>query len=522
MQRRQHRLIGFGFLCVALFISGCSEKKPFKPLITAAVDRTAHTEIFSVGYRGISEKYIEPVSVADIALGGLQGFSSIDPALQVTRDGELIHLRMSGKSIHSTSIRPANDSAGWANVTTQFEQYAKSHSRLMNEASDEKIFEAVFDGILSDLDVFSRYAGAEEARRNRARRDGFGGIGIRFKLKNGKPVVTKVIPETPAATAGLKMDDEITHIDGHVLLNSKVQEIVRKLRGPTLSEVRLRVYRAAIDRNIDVVMERMHIVPTTVKASVQNGIATLKISSFNQATSRSVAKELRRAKRFTDSGLTGLILDLRGNPGGLLKQSVKVVDLLLTHGQILSTRGRHPDSLHHYEAGGRDMSGGIPIAILVDGKSASASEIVAAALQDRGRAAIIGTSSFGKGTVQTVIRLPNDGEVTLTWSRFITPSGYALHGLGVRPAICTSGQSSGSGRSIRSEIREAQKTRAVFASWRSAAFEAKDKRKSLRSTCISERRTGDSDLKVARILLSDPALYTQTLEITGTPSQAQK
>ena len=133
------------------------------------------------------------------------------------------------------------------------------------------------------------------------------------------------------------------------------------------------------------------------------------------------------------------MLDLRGNPGGLLKQSIKVADLLLTQGKIISTRGRHADSIHNYEAGGHDLAFGLPVLVLVDGKSASAAEIVAAALQDRDRAVVIGTSSFGKGSVQTVIRLPNDGEITLTWSKLVAPSGYLLHGLGVRPAICTSG-----------------------------------------------------------------------------------
>jgi Periplasmic protease len=217
-----------------------------------------------------------------------------------------------------------------------------------------------------------------------------------------------------------------------------------------------------------------------------------------------------------------LIVDLRGNPGGLLKQSIKVADLLLTHGHIVSTRGRHPDSLHHYEAGGRDLAEGIPIVVLVDGKSASASEIVAVALQDRGRAVVVGTSSFGKGTVQTVVRLPNDGEVTLTWSRFIAPSGYALHGLGVRPVVCTSGVANGSRAALDRFERNKPGIRAIYASWRRSLIDEKELRKALRQACASERRKSTVERRIAELILSKPHLYAQAIELTGRESQAWK
>jgi len=511
-----------GLLTVILLAVACAGTTPTLRPPISSTDWSGHEEIFAAGYRGISEKYIEPVPVSDIAVGGLEGFSSIDPALQATRAGATIRLLLNGEQIHSMPAPAADDPRGWAVLTAAFEKNAKARSPLMRKASDEKVYEAVFDGVLSDLDVFSRYAGAEEARRNRARRDGFGGIGIRFKLVGGKPIITSVMPETPAANVALQVNDEITHIDGVALLNAKTLDVVKKLRGPTNSEVRLRIYRRTSDRTINVAMERSHIVPSTVTASLQGGISLLKISSFNQGTARSVAKELRKAKRTRGGKLKGLVIDLRGNPGGLLKQSVKVADLLLTHGHILSTRGRHPDSLHHYEAGGRDLLGGLPTAVLIDGKSASASEIVAAALQDRGRAVIIGTSSFGKGTVQTVIRLPNDGEVTLTWSRFLTPSGYVLHGLGVRPVICSTDQASGYDQLIRKTVRQGPKSRAIFASWRTTGVDDKAARQTLRGSCASVRRKGKAEMEIASILLADQDLYQQAIDITATLSQAQK
>ena len=203
-----------------------------------------------------------------------------------------------------------------------------------------------------------------------------------------------------------------------------------------------------------------------------------------------------------------------------MKQSVKVADLLLTQGQIISTRGRHADSIHYYEAGGRDLAFGMPVIVLVDGKSASAAEIVAAALQDRERAVVIGTSSFGKGSVQTVIRLPNDGEITLTWSRLYAPSGYLLHGLGVLPAICTSGVKEDARSAIRARMAQRAKTEEALNAWRlSAAFDDA-KRGKLRESCPSQRRQDDLEIEMARQLLGDQALYAEALRLSAATHQA--
>ena len=204
-----------------------------------------------------------------------------------------------------------------------------------------------------------------------------------------------------------------------------------------------------------------------------------------------------------------------------MKQSVNVADLLLTQGQIVSTLGRHADSLHQYEAGGRDLAFGLPVAVLVDGKSASAAEIVAAALQDRNRAVVIGTASFGKGSVQTVLRLPNDGEITLTWSRLVAPSGYMFHGLGIRPSICTSGLQGNAKGIIDRVMNDREKIEDTFVTWRKAALEDKSKRAQLRNSCPSQRRRKDLELKIAKHLISQPALFTRALDLTAATHEAR-
>ena len=176
-------------------------------------------------------------------------------------------------------------------------------------------------------------------------------------------------------------------------------------------------------------LRRSLIVPPTVTASTHDGVLLLRISSFNQKTSDGISTELQHAKDQIPL-LKGVVLDLRGNPGGLLDQAVAAADLFIPTGTIVQTRGRHPLSNQSYDAVEGGIGEGTPVVVLMDGKSASASEILAGALEDSGRAVVIGTNSYGKGTVQTVVHLPNDGEITLTWSRFFTPSGYALNGLG--------------------------------------------------------------------------------------------
>ena len=503
-------------------LAGCTGQNQLQLKPGSLASLTRHVEVYTAGFRNISEKYIRPLKVDDIAVGGLEGLTSIDPALEAERHDDNIRLLLSGQEIASAKAPDAMDARGWGTVTASLEQAARRQSSLLNSAGDEKIYEAVFDGVLADLDVFSRYAGAAEAKRNRARREGFGGIGIRLKLVNDKAVVINVPSDTPAAQAGIKIGDQITRIDNTNVRRMKLDTLVNQLRGPVHSDVSLQIYRSSNDQHFDFSISRQIIVPNTVTTQVDKDIGYIKISSFNQATAEGVAEALRRISRMADNRLKGLIVDLRGNPGGLLKQSVKVADLLLTHGQIVSTRGRHPDSLHHYEAGGRDLAEGLPIVVLMDGKSASASEIVAAALQDRRRAVVVGTSSFGKGTVQTVVRLPNDGEVSLTWSRFIAPSGYALHGLGVRPAICTSGLSKGPRAALDKFERNKPEIQAAHASWRRSLIDEKAARRALRQACASERRKSTVERRIAELILSKPRLYAQAIDLTGRGSMAWK
>jgi len=516
-----HHIRRIGALVLAVGLGACA--LPYVPSPpTVKADRQELMEVFSAGYRNITEKYIEEVSAASIALNGLGGFSSIDPALKVDRLDDLITLSYAGDNVKSMKAPDANNVVGWAEITSDMTAAAKGVSADMGMASKEKVFEAVFDGVLSGLDIFSRYAGAEEASKNRARRDGFGGIGINFKVENDRIEITRVLPGTPAHTAELKVGDIITEIDGKPAVGLNSDDVISLLRGPTQTNVIIKIKRTTFSTPKDFTLTRSHIVPITVTEKRDRGILYFRISSFNQDTAHALASKLKNAKSEMGENLKGIALDLRGNPGGLLKQSVKVADLLLTHGGIVSTKGRHLDSLHNYEAGGRDLADGLPVIVFIDGKSASAAEIVAAALQDRNRAVVVGTSSYGKGTVQTVIRLPNSGEITLTWSRFLAPSGYPLHGLGVRPVVCTSNQDSTVETVIDNTLGAGPELKATYESWRTPALQPEQTRSKLRQTCPPEKHKAEIEMEVAKRIFGDTTIYERTLDLSTKTSQARK
>jgi len=508
---------------VFIFIlSACVGPQPLKQSALNQLGNAEAIDVFTAGFDSITSRYLNPVSLETIAVEGARGLASINPNLAITTTSEQVALNQNGFTIARIEKPGPNDVRGWALVVAKIADAARIKSGDVMMADQEQIYEAVFDGALSQLDIFSRYAGAKQARGNRAKRDGFGGIGIRYKLRYGKIFISEVIKDTPADKAKLTAGDEIKRINSRPTLGWKRKDISAALRGRATTFVNLGIRRAKSPTLMQFKLQRAHIVFPTVTSLMRDHLLILRISSFNQNTARSMQKQLEQALNQSSTDVRGIVIDLRGNPGGLLKQSIRAADLLLTQGTIISTRGRHPDSLHTYEAGGRDLVGGIPIVVLVDSRTASAAEILAAALQDRGRAVVVGTASFGKGTVQTVIRLPNDGEITLTWSRFKAPTGYYLHGLGIRPVICTSGRKNATDNVIKDQLAEKYDTRASLVRWRHPGLHSKTTNRILRRTCPAEERLGNDDVKTASQLLKNQALFQQALEITDTNDQALK
>lgn len=491
------------------------------------------------GLKSISQRYIDPVDLDELALGGLRGLATIDPALQVEMAPQSRQLHLSKGSVHLAHLitpEPGKgDASAWAQLTADVLRTGRMHSPDLHNADNERVYEAVFDGMLSNLDIFSRYAGAEQARANRAKRDGFGGIGIRFTKVDDGILVTHVAADSPAMGVGLKPGDVIKRVNADETTGLNLRSVAKLLRGPAGSQINLTVTRLssatdAPERAIDFNLKRAHIVPETVRVAINDGLMVMRVSSFNKNTSTAMHDILRANDQAMQNGtIQGLVMDLRGNPGGLLSQAVNVADLFLDQGRIIATQGRHPDSHHDYRAGGVDVARGLPLVILLDGDSASAAEIVASALQDLGRAVVIGSASYGKGTVQTVIRLPNDGEVTLTWSRFVSPSGYAIHGLGVMPTVCATNTGSQDAESLTDAIlapAHIDAARGVLDAWRAAGLIFDGRRDTLRANCPAKTfkagKNGDLLMKLAARVLHEPTLYQRAVLLSQPVSTASR
>ena len=316
--------------------------------------------------------------------------------------------------------------------------FERIHKDYVRDVEDAELIEAAINGMLSSLDPHSSYLNPRRFQDMQVETRGeFGGLGIEVTMEEGVVKVVAPIDETPADRAGMQAGDLITHLNDEPILGLTLSEAVEKMRGPVGSDLTLTVIRKGEDKPFKVTITRDVITVKSVRARREKDAAYIRVTTFNEQTEQGLKKSLRNLKREIGPNMSGVILDLRNNPGGLLDQAVAVADSFLDEGEIVSTRGRHThDSQRRYARPG-DQASTKPIVILINGGSASASEIVAGALQDHHRAILVGTKSFGKGSVQTIIPLSNgaDGALRLTTARYFTPSGRSIQATGINPDI---------------------------------------------------------------------------------------
>lgn len=495
-------------LSVAFFLVACTSQDT---RVTAEGELSLASRLFQDGYQDIIDIYIDEVQASDLALAGLDNLTDLDPDISVLAQDGWITMMMDGRTIGNFTAPPDHDPEAWGDLTASVLRLGRSRSALIAAADPEELYEVVFDGILTELDKFSRYAGRDEARENRASRDGFGGIGVRIRLIDEGVRIISVMENTPAERAGLEDNDIILEIDGETTLGLNQREVVRRLRGPLRSRVALTVGRENAPASLGIEVVRAHIVPQTVTYRRYANAAVIQLTGFNQSTTRTLREKLNQATKEIGPDLSGFVLDLRGNPGGLLDQAVAVSDLFIRDGRIVSTHGRHPDSHQYFDAEPDDLAKQRPVVVLVNGNSASASEIVAAALQDSRRAVVIGSGSFGKGTVQTVLRLPNEGELTLTWARFHAPSGYALNRRGVIPDICTTGIPNQTADDIFLRLIDGSLPIDRATQHREVDQDDEVGIAALRAICPTRQTEAGIDLEVALRLLERPDLFARAL-----------
>jgi carboxyl-terminal processing protease len=316
------------------------------------------------------------------------------------------------------------------------EVFERVRAEYVDDVSDDSLVESAINGMLTSLDPHSNYLNTKNFNDMKVQTRGeFGGLGIEVSMENGLVKVVSPIDDTPAARAGLKPGDLITHLDGDPVQGMTLPEAVEKMRGPVSSEIKLTIRREGKEP-FDVKLIRATIKIQSVRSHLEgDNIAYVRITTFNEQTDVGLNNAMKNLKQQAGGKLLGVVLDLRNDPGGLLDQAVAVADAFLEKGEIVSTRGRRSEDAQRYNARPGDIAAGLPVAVLINGGSASASEIVAGALQDHHRAILLGTRSFGKGSVQTIIPLPGHGAMRLTTARYYTPSGRSIQAKGIDPDI---------------------------------------------------------------------------------------
>jgi carboxyl-terminal processing protease len=305
----------------------------------------------------------------------------------------------------------------------------------VESVTDEDLIEAAINGMLTSLDPHSTYLPDDNFKKVQQQTTGkFGGLGIEVTMENGFLKVVSPIDDTPAFDAGLQPEDLILTVDDESIVGITLSEAVEKLRGPIGSEVNITVQRAD-DEPFDVAIIRDEIKIRSVRSRLYDDIGYIRITTFSEQTSPGLKKAVEELTKEAENGLAGIVLDLRNNPGGLLSEAIKVTDAFLERGEIVSTRGRDNSDMQHAYARPGDITNGLPVVVLINSGSASASEIVAGALKDHRRAILMGTRSFGKGSVQTIMPMPGHGAIRLTTARYYTPSGVSIQAKGIAPDI---------------------------------------------------------------------------------------
>ena len=307
----------------------------------------------------------------------------------------------------------------------------------VEKPEDSALIEAAVNGMLTSLDPHSSYMNAKDFKDMQVQTRGeFGGLGIEVTMEEGAVKVVSPIDDTPAAKAGIQAGDLIVAIDGDSVQNMNLNQAVEKMRGAVNTPITLQIQRKGTAKPFDVKIVRDVIRIQSVKSRVEGDIGYVRISSFNEQTFDGLRTAIDKlTDEIGKDKIKGFILDLRNNPGGLLDQAVAVGDAFLDQGEIVATRGRHTDQNTRYDARAGDLTDGKPVIVLINGGSASASEIVAGALQDQKRATILGSRSFGKGSVQTIIPLGSNGAIRLTTARYYTPAGRSIQAKGIDPDI---------------------------------------------------------------------------------------
>mgnify|MGYP003632310751 FL=1 len=490
-----------------------------QPAITS-VDDPQTRDLLNQTIELVATRYIDPISREQILVNTLDGLSDLDNNIRVNITPDDLVLNYGTQTVQTIELPKTPDSGGspmgWSEITIKGLSTYRAYSPYLRSSSTLDIQSALISGAIRNLDRYSRYEGPKQAETARNRRDGYIGIGVRVIGGEGYPVVKLVHPDSPADLAGLHPGDEIISVNGDDMYGQTSQFTADLLHGEEGSSVRMEVNTASSSQIIPMEIMRERVIDRTVFTEFRDNVLIARLSSFNNATASALGDSLLTAQLRT-GGLKGVILDLRGNRGGLLQQGVAVADLFLENGPIGNTFSRVMAARHVFKAETGDVSSGVPLVVLIDGRTASSAELVAAALQDRNRAVLIGSTSFGKGSVQAINDLPNKGTLTFTWSRMTAPSGYTFDRIGLFPAVCTgtpATQKTNASDQVTNALAHHDQITKIMTKWRSLDYQDEATRRQLRDVCPADTHGTGFDVEVALELIKNHPYY-RTLVFAG-------
>ncbi|MDR3529474.1 MAG: S41 family peptidase [Rhodopila sp.] len=491
---------------LVLFVIGRAQAQT---LAGGGFDQDRLIAVYGDALTFIAPRILDPVPVPQLTVWGLQGLTALDPALRVVKRDSRLQLSRHDQVVLDVSVPNDEAPASWAKTAASLTAASFPVSAPVRRAGTQGVIQIFFDEMFSRLDPYSRYVPPVEAGADRERRAGHAGLGLTVGLRGSLIEVRSVVRDSPAAIAGIRPGDILAAIDGQRTQEQDPVTIAALLSGPEGSVVTLS-WRGRDGRTRDAQLVRAMVPPETVFAQRFADVVVLRITSFSNSTASHLALSVQDAMA-EPHPVDGIVLDLRDNRGGLLRQAVTAADTFLPAGLVATTVGRDSDAMNVWHSTEGELAENVPLIILVDGRTASAAEILAAALADRGRAVVVGSSTVGKGMVQTIDPMPDGGELFVTWSQTLAPLGWPLQGLGVLPQVCTSLGPDALSRQLASLSTGFQPMAEAIRRERAArvpvpASEVLE----IRAPCpAAEGRAADLD--VARALIANPAAYAAAL-----------
>ena len=477
--------------------------------VKAGFDAPLVTAVYATALGFMEPRTLDPVPVPQLTLWGLRGLTALDPDLTTDLFEGKLRLVGAGRVLFTEAAPAQPTPALWATAAVRLSSVAAEASAAVRQAGTSGIVQSFFDELFNHLDPYSRYVGPAEAREDRARRNGRAGLGLTLRPRGSAILVESAVQDGPAALAGVRPGDMIVAVNGERVHGRDAAGAEALIAGPDDSAVTL-TWRSRNGRLHSARLVRAMVPPETVFPARDHDMLVLRVTGFSGSTASHLARALEDGMAGAHPP-AGIVLDLRSNRGGLLRQAVAAADSLLPAGVVAYTIGRDPDATHVWRSGTGQLAEDVPIVVLVDGRTASAAEVLAAALSDRGRAVVVGSATLGKGLVQTIAPLPDRGELFVTWSRILAPRGWPLQGLGVLPQVCTSLGDEALNRQLTALAAGAQPMAAEIDAERSArAPLPAASMVAIRRACPAAGGNED-DMHAAQVLIDNPAAYAAAL-----------